>query len=298
LVDHVTIRNGGKTIHGSAVARRDQLKINRKSVSIQVSNKSAANSPVKPSAPEGPARMVLAVPDEPARGRKPVLRDEVAAVVAKQQYPRERLRKSRLAKLVVIASICASAHLCFAQSREGDGVYGRFDNDTIVSGGAGVGISTHANEIVTIDLRARYLDSAGFVLAPEFQTNGDVAIAAAIDIRPFFLGRFLTNTFSGISWVDLVIDSIGVEIGSWVGPMSDEVGAALLLGGGVDLPLGADGGSGLWLRLGARWIYTGNADLAAPQQEKSKVLFFAVLYYRGSVDLRLAPWESSGYSQR
>jgi hypothetical protein len=47
--------------------------------------------------------MVLAVPDEPARGRwgdsnriapgkAPVLRDELAAVVAKKQYPRERLR--------------------------------------------------------------------------------------------------------------------------------------------------------------------------------------------------------------
>jgi hypothetical protein len=31
------------------------------------------------------------VPDETARGRKPVLRDELTAVVAKQQYPRERL---------------------------------------------------------------------------------------------------------------------------------------------------------------------------------------------------------------
>ncbi|MBN1655401.1 MAG: hypothetical protein JXA30_16665, partial [Deltaproteobacteria bacterium] len=29
---------------------------------------------------------------EPARGRKPVLRDELAAVVVKQQYPPERLR--------------------------------------------------------------------------------------------------------------------------------------------------------------------------------------------------------------
>ncbi|MBN1653120.1 MAG: hypothetical protein JXA30_05020, partial [Deltaproteobacteria bacterium] len=56
------------------------------------SNKSAANSPVKPSAPAGPARMVLAVPDAPARGRKPVLRDELAVVVAKQQDPPERLR--------------------------------------------------------------------------------------------------------------------------------------------------------------------------------------------------------------
>jgi CO/xanthine dehydrogenase FAD-binding subunit len=71
-------------------------------VSVQASNKSAANSPVKPSAPVGPARMVLAVPDEPARGhwgdsnriapgKVPVLRDELTAVVAEQQYPRERL---------------------------------------------------------------------------------------------------------------------------------------------------------------------------------------------------------------
>ncbi|MBN1655875.1 MAG: hypothetical protein JXA30_19065, partial [Deltaproteobacteria bacterium] len=49
-------------------------------VSVQGSNKSAANSPVIPSARAGPARMVLAVPDEPARGRKPVLRDELAVV--------------------------------------------------------------------------------------------------------------------------------------------------------------------------------------------------------------------------
>ncbi|MBN1653900.1 MAG: hypothetical protein JXA30_09005, partial [Deltaproteobacteria bacterium] len=41
--------------------------------------------------PAGPARMVLAVPDEPARGRKPVLRDELAVFVAKQQDPPERL---------------------------------------------------------------------------------------------------------------------------------------------------------------------------------------------------------------
>jgi radical SAM superfamily enzyme YgiQ (UPF0313 family) len=91
-------------------------------VSVQTSKKSVANSPAKPSAPTGPARMVLAVPDgcrwkrtkrsgrksaklyvssgstegptdpsTPARGRKPVLRDELAAVVAKQQYPRERV---------------------------------------------------------------------------------------------------------------------------------------------------------------------------------------------------------------
>ncbi|MBN1654224.1 MAG: hypothetical protein JXA30_10670 [Deltaproteobacteria bacterium] len=31
--------------------------------------------------------MVLAVPDKPARGRKPVLRDELATVVTVHRYP-------------------------------------------------------------------------------------------------------------------------------------------------------------------------------------------------------------------
>ncbi|MBN1652643.1 MAG: SMC-Scp complex subunit ScpB [Deltaproteobacteria bacterium] len=60
-------------------------------VSVHGSNNSAADSPVKPSAPAGPARMVLAVPDEPARGRMPVLQDELAAVVVKQQVAPEPL---------------------------------------------------------------------------------------------------------------------------------------------------------------------------------------------------------------
>ncbi|MBN1655767.1 MAG: hypothetical protein JXA30_18525 [Deltaproteobacteria bacterium] len=42
--------------------------------------------------------MVRALPDEPARERKPVLRDELAAVVVKQRYPPERLRSLGHAK--------------------------------------------------------------------------------------------------------------------------------------------------------------------------------------------------------
>jgi hypothetical protein len=71
-------------------------------VSVQASNKSAANSPVKPSAPAGPVRSVLPVHDEPDRGRwgdsnriapgsGPVLRDELAVVETIHRYPPERL---------------------------------------------------------------------------------------------------------------------------------------------------------------------------------------------------------------
>ncbi|MBN1654591.1 MAG: hypothetical protein JXA30_12545, partial [Deltaproteobacteria bacterium] len=46
----------------------------KREVSVQGGKQVGGQFAVKPSAPAGPARMVLAVPDEPARGRKPVLR--------------------------------------------------------------------------------------------------------------------------------------------------------------------------------------------------------------------------------
>jgi VanZ family protein len=64
-----------------------------KKVSVHAPNKAAVNSPVKSSAPTGPARSVLPVHDEPARGRKPLLRDELAAVETKGQHPGEHLHK-------------------------------------------------------------------------------------------------------------------------------------------------------------------------------------------------------------
>jgi hypothetical protein len=71
-------------------------------VSVHAPNKAAVNSPVKSSAPTGPARSVLRVHDEPARGRwgdskriapgsVPLLRDELAVVETKGQYPGEHL---------------------------------------------------------------------------------------------------------------------------------------------------------------------------------------------------------------
>ena len=89
---------GGKE-PGAVAPRREP---SATTVTVHVSGKSAAKSPVKPSAPAGPARMQLPVPDEPARERfgdskrnapvlAPVFRDESAAVVAGRSDARERL---------------------------------------------------------------------------------------------------------------------------------------------------------------------------------------------------------------
>jgi len=87
---------------GDARRALDLLEAAARHLTIHLSGKSAAKSPVKPSEPAGPARMVLPVPDEPARGRfgdskriapvlAPGLRDELAAVVAGRADARERL---------------------------------------------------------------------------------------------------------------------------------------------------------------------------------------------------------------
>jgi hypothetical protein len=197
---------------------------------------------------------------------------------------------------LLFAAIVASTQPCFAQYDQGDGVYGRLNHDTILSYGAGFALGFDASQTFAADLRARYLDSAGVVVAPEIRTNGEPAIAIAVEIRPLFLGKFLTGNYSGRSWVDLTVDSIGVEVGSWFGPLDEGAGVAFLAGGGLDLPLGADGSSGLWLRLGARWIYAHERDLGSPEEGESKAMIMAVLYFRSAVDLGIASWEPSRYT--
>lgn len=192
---------------------------------------------------------------------------------------------------LLFVAIAASAESSSAQYDQGDGVYGRLNDDTILSYGAGFGLGSDANQIFLADIRARYLDSAGVVVAPEIGTNGEPAIAVAVDVRPLFLGKFFTGNFSGRSWLDLTVDSIGVELGSWFGPLDRGTGVAFIAGGGIDSPLGADGSSGLWLRLSARWFYAHERDLMSPEEEKSTVVVAIVLYFRSAADFGIASWE-------
>jgi len=198
--------------------------------------------------------------------------------------------------VLLFATVVASTQPSLAQYDQGDGVYGRLTGDTILSYGAGFGLGVDASQTFFADLRARYLDSAGVVIAPEIRTNGEPAVGVAVEIRPLFLGKFLTDSYFGRSWLDLTVDSIGFEVGSWFGPLDQGAGVALLAGGGIDLPLDADGSSGLWLRLGARWIYAHERDIESPEGGESNVVIVAVLYFRSAVDLGIASWEPPSYT--
>jgi len=187
-----------------------------------------------------------------------------------------------------------------AEEADGDGLYGRFDADVVLSVGAGAGASLELDPVYTVDLRARYLDSAGMVVAPEWRPQGDSAVAVLGEIRPFFLGRFLSNRSSGRRWLDLTVDSIGIELGTWIGPLANGLGAALAVGSGVDFPLstGRSSARGLWLRLGMRYVHASHTWTDSPSEGRGFATFVACLYYRFGIDAGLARREPPRYLVR
>lgn len=186
---------------------------------------------------------------------------------------------------------------CAARDVDGDGLYGRFDSDLVLSLGAGAGTSLQLEAVYTAELRARYLDSAGLALAPEWNPAGDAAVAVLAEMRPFFLARFLGNKSVGNRWLDLTIDSLGLELGTWLGPLASGLGAALALGGGIDFPLGLARGSarGLWLRAGMRYVHASHTWADSPRGGRDQALVYACLFYRFGADTGLADWEPSRY---
>jgi hypothetical protein len=168
-----------------------------------------------------------------------------------------------------------------------DGVYGRLDGDFVLSAGAGGG--AHLDDLATSatwtgELRFRYLDTAGLVVAVQEE---DLRAIVAGDFRPLFLIRFLLNEWSGRAFLDLLLDSVGFELGAaLLRPFDDGTGVALALGCGFDVPIATP----VFLRLAARHVRAGAQDRAAPAQ-MADWSFLAVLTVRGTVDLGVASRE-------
>ncbi len=168
------------------------------------------------------------------------------------------------------ASACAAAAVLAVTgataASQGDGAYGRLDGDLELGVGvAGGVIASERRPVVAVEARARYLQSAGVVLQYEeadafarAQTLGDYrrGFVAAVELRPLFPIRFLKAMERGPALADLVLDSVGLEVGTFFGALdgSPAARAGLHLGLGVEVPLAARA-SGPWLRLGGalRW---------------------------------------------
>lgn len=145
-----------------------------------------------------------------------------------------------------------------------DGVYGRLRGDTALSieGSGGVAFAPDGvRPVFGGTLRARYLDMTGIFLAYDNApgaTRFD-ALSLGADIRPLMFARIFSDWERGPRFVDLLLDSIGIEMGiAWVRPgeaWGTGSGLSWVFGAGVELPLLWSNGSGLTLRVGVRWIH-------------------------------------------
>src|SRR5690606_24013060 len=96
---------------------------------------------------------------------------------------------------LLLACWCFAGVPSVAGAADGDdGLYERFDGDVWVSVMAGAGArleDSGVRPLGALELRARYLDSAGLFVTADYGAPR-VSVAVGVDLRPLFLARFLT----------------------------------------------------------------------------------------------------------
>ena len=147
-----------------------------------------------------------------------------------------------------------------------DGSFGRLEGDvTFVGGVAGGVVADSGRGLGHVELRARYLQAAGIFFAYEeadalsAATDHGVlrrAFLGGVEFRPLFPVRFLRHAEQGRAFGNLVLDSLGLDLGPVFsvreGMSTSRPG--LYAGLGVEIPVGSEE-TGLWVRLSTtlRW---------------------------------------------
>jgi hypothetical protein len=146
-----------------------------------------------------------------------------------------------------------------------DTTYGRINGDVGLVLGAGATFGPRSPR-ASADLRVRYMETAGLFLTYE---DGSLAgksaeplrvVALGVEVRPLFMGRWLTGRELGLPRLDLVLDSFALELGGFLaqpegGSLGDHPG--LQAGLGLEIPI-FPRASGPWVGLhgGIRWSDT------------------------------------------
>jgi hypothetical protein len=163
------------------------------------------------------------------------------------------------AAIVLVAS--AASREARAAGPE-DTTDGRIDGDLSASAGLGATFGPRGPR-AAIDLRLRYLWTAGVFATYE---DGPLlggsaaprrAFAGGVELRPIFLARWLQGKELGNPYLDLTIDSLGLELGAvFLQPEGASFGArpGLQAGLGLQVPvLPHATGPLVGLHAGARW---------------------------------------------
>ncbi|HEY3818448.1 MAG TPA: hypothetical protein VGL81_14840 [Polyangiaceae bacterium] len=159
------------------------------------------------------------------------------------------------------ASLALPAGTARADGRP-EPTYGRLQGDVTLVAGLG-GVVAARGGRAEGELRVRYLESAGlFVTYEDGALVASAAeptrvLAAGLELRPLFLARWLTGRELQRARFDLVVDSLGLELGAMFeqpAGTSFASRAGMQAGLGLEVPLLKEA-SGPWLgfHAGVRW---------------------------------------------
>jgi hypothetical protein len=171
-----------------------------------------------------------------------------------------------------MAVIAGAATPALAQS---DGAYGRLDGDVLVTAGVGAALA-RGGPSLAVRSSALYLDTAGVYAAYADALGSSSAavarsIACGVTLKPLFLARYASDFEHGPARLDLLIDSLAIDLGAfWQEPagmgLASRPGLEAALG--IDVPLlGQATGPYVEIRGALRWRAEdldgrGNASLA------------------------------------
>jgi len=195
-----------------------------------------------------------------------------------------------------------------AQADDGDGVYDRFDRDLTVAADVGGGMvldGVDPRATVTADLRFRIIDAAGPAIGLRWGPADDVGsghghVFVGVELRPLFPALFLLDMSTGNEWVDLFIQSFGIELGAALFVFDDDFGVGLAVGLSLSIPLLLPSWTegpfqSIALRLGARRVDATASFRGAPEVDRSEWTISAALSFAFAARIGAASWEPPRY---
>jgi hypothetical protein len=148
--------------------------------------------------------------------------------------------------LAVFAIVLSTTAIAHADDEDVvDTTYGRIDGDLSAVLGLGATIGPRGPRSAA-DLRFRYLSTAGlFATYEDGPLVGSTseprrAFATGVELRPLFLARWVKGLETGNAYLDLTIDSLGLELGAvFAEPVGHSFGSrpGLQAGLGLELPV-------------------------------------------------------------
>lgn len=165
-----------------------------------------------------------------------------------------------------------------------DTTYGRIDGDVGIVVGAGLAVGPDSPR-GALDLRFRYIETAGIFFSYEdgamFGGGAEPVrvLAGGIELRPLFVGRWLKGLELGNPRADLMIDSLGFELGGFFAQPQGEQFASrpgMQVGLGLEVPI-LPRASGPWVGLHGGMRFS-DAELGGkPSSDPADKAFFLAI---------------------